>query len=192
VNEQDPSPTETPEQKPTERSQVGCGFWVLWVLALAAVGALSYCLCYFLPLSEYTLPPATLLIFGFLAGGVQGYAFRRQVPPVRRWIQASSLAGLVAALISILPTGLAASSVGLYAGWAYAWAAYGAVLGVMVQRFLPGRRWMLASLIGWAVASIVSGAVGLVLDVHRISGSTDSKVYRSPWRSRNQRCSVNT
>lgn len=62
---------------------------------------------------------------------------------------------------------------GLYAGWAYAWAAYGVVLGVVVQRFLPGRRRMLPSLIGWAIASIVSGAVGLVLDVHRISGSTE-------------------
>jgi hypothetical protein len=192
MDEQSPTPTEPLEQTPPEPPQVRCGFWALRVLALAAAGALSYCLCYFLPMSEYTLPPVTMLIFGFLAGGVQGFVLREQVPPVHRWIQASALAGLVAALISILPTGLAASSVGLYAGWTYAWAAYGAVLGIMVQRFLPGRRWMLASLIGWAVASIVSGAVGLVLDVHRISGSTDSKVYRSPWRSRNQRCSVNT
>jgi hypothetical protein len=111
----------------------------------AAAGALTFFLCYFLPLSEYTLPPATLLIFGFVAGGVQGFVLRRQVPPVRRWIQASALAGFVTVLRSILPTGLAASSVGLHADWAYAWAAYGAVLGVMVQRFLPGQRWMLAS-----------------------------------------------
>jgi hypothetical protein len=81
--------------------------------------------------------------------------------------------------------GLAASSVGLYAGWAYAWAAYGAVLGVVVQRFLPGRRWMLASLIGWAIASIVSGAVGLVLDVHRISGSTELLFLYSASQSQN-------
>jgi MFS family permease len=136
-------------------------------------------------MSEYTLPPATLLIFGFLAGGVQGYAFRRQVPPVRRWIQASSLAGLVAALISILPTGLAANSVGLYAGWAYAWAAYGAVLGVMLQRFFPGRRWMLTSLAGWATAGIVSGAVGCVSDVHRVSGSTELLLLYSASMSQN-------
>ena len=185
MNEQKPNPIETPEQTPTERLQVGWGFWALWVLALAAVGALSYCLSSFVPLSNYTLPPATMLIFGFLAGGVQGFAFSRQLPPVRTWILASSLAGLVAACISILPTGLAASSVGLYAGWAYAWAAYGAVLGVMVQRFLPGRRWMLASLIGWAIASIVSGAVGLVLDVHRISGSTELLFLYSASQSQN-------
>jgi hypothetical protein len=185
VNEQNPNPTESPEQTPTEPPQVGCGFWALWVLALATVGALSYCLCYFLPMSEYTLPPATMLIFGFLAGGVQGNAFRRQAPPVRRWIQASSLAGLVAALISILPTGLAASSVALYAGWAYAWAAYGAVLGAMLQRFFPGRRLMLASLAGWATAGIVSGAVGCVSDVLRVSGSTELLLLYSASMSRN-------
>jgi len=159
MDEQSPAPTEPLEQMPPEPPQVRCGFWVLWRLALAAAAALSYSLCYFLPRSEYTLPPVTLLIFGFLAGGVQGSVLRKQVPPIRRWIQASTLAGLVAALISILPTGLAASSVGLYAGWAYAWAAYGAVLGVMAQRFFPGRRWMLASLIGWALASVATGPV---------------------------------
>ena len=172
MNEQKPNPIETPEQTPTERLQVGWGFWALWVLALAAVGALSYCLSSFIPLSNYTLPPATMLIFGFLAGGVQGFAFKRQLPPVRTWILASSLAGLVAACISILPTGLAASSVGLYAGWAYAWAAYGAVLGVMLQQIFPGQRWMLTSLAGWATAGIVSGAVGWVSDVLRVSGTT--------------------
>jgi len=185
VNEQNSHPTETPDQTPTGRLEVGWGFWALWMLALAAAGALSYFLCYFLPMSEYTLPPMTLLIFGFLAGGVQGFVLRKQVPPVRRWIQASALAGFVAALISILPTGLAASSVGLYAGWAYAWAAYGAVLGVLVQRFLPGRKWMLTSLIGWAIASIVSGAVGFMLDVHRISGSTELLFLYSASQSQN-------
>jgi hypothetical protein len=172
VNEQTPHPTETPGQTPTGRPQVGWGFWVLWVLALAAVGTLSYCLGSLVPLSNHTLPPATMVIFGFLAGGVQGLALKQQLPPVRRWIQASSLAGLVAACISILPTGLAATSVGLYAGWAYAWAAYGAVLGVMLQRVFPGRRWMLTSLAGWATAGIVSGAVGWVSDVLRVSGTT--------------------
>lgn len=158
---------------------------VVWVLALAAVGALSHFLCYFLPMSEYTLPPVTLLIFGFLAGAGQGFVLRKQLPPVRRWIQASSLAGLVAMFICILPTGLAASSVGLYAGWAYAWAAYGAVLGVLVQRFLPGRRWMLASLLGWAAAGIVSGVVGLLLDVDRISGSNELLFLYSASQSQN-------
>jgi hypothetical protein len=172
VNEQNPLPTETPGQAPTGRPRVGWGFWVLWVLALAAVGTLSYCLGSLLPLSNHTLPPATMVMFGFLAGGVQGLALRQQFPPVRRWIQASSLAGLVAACISILPTGLAATSVGLYAGWAYAWAAYGAVFGVMLQRFYPDRRWMLPILTGWATAGIVSGAVGWVSDVLRVSGTT--------------------
>jgi hypothetical protein len=185
VNEKNANPTESPEQAPTEPPQVGCGSWVLWVLALAAVGALTYSLCYFLPMSEYTLPPATLLVFGFLAGAGQGFVLRNQLPPVRRWIQASSLAGLVAMFICILPTGLAASSVGLYAGWAYAWAAYGAVLGVLLQRFFPGRRWMLASLIGWAAASIASGAVGLLLDVHRISGSNELLFLYSASQSQN-------
>jgi hypothetical protein len=87
--------------------------------------------------------------------------------------------------ICILPTGLAASSAGLYAGWAYAWAAYGAVLGVLVHRFLPGWRWMLASLIGWAVAGIVSGVVGLLLDVDRISGSNELLFLYSASQSRN-------
>jgi hypothetical protein len=185
VNEQNPNPTESPEQTPTDPPQVGCGFWALWVLALAAAGALTYSLCYFLPMSEYTLPPATLLVFGFLAGAGQGFVLRNQLPPVRRWIQASSLAGLVAMFICILPTGLAASSAGLYAGWAYAWAAYGAVLGVLVQRFLPGRRWMLASLLGWAVAGIVSGVVGLLLDVDRISGSNELLFLYSASQSQN-------
>ena len=185
MDEQSPAPRDPPKQTPPEPSQVGCAFWALWALALAAIGALSHFLCYFLPMSEYTLPPVTMLVFGFLAGGAQGFVFRRQLPPVRRWIQASALAGLVAALISILPTGLAASSVGLYAGWAYAWATYGAVLGVMLQRFFPGRRWILASLIGWATAGIVSGAVGLVSDVHRISGSIELLFFYSASQSQN-------
>jgi hypothetical protein len=44
---------------------------------------------------------------------------------------------------------------------------------------------MLASLIGWATASIVSGAVGLVLDVHRISGSTELLFLYSASQSQN-------
>lgn len=61
MNKQNPHPTETPDQTPTGRPQVGWGFWALWVLALAAVGALSYCLSSFVPLSNYTLPPATIM-----------------------------------------------------------------------------------------------------------------------------------
>jgi hypothetical protein len=173
VNEQDSHPTAAPEPAPTERVQVGLGFWVLWVLGLAAVGVLSHCLSSFVPMSNYSLPPVTMLLFGCLAGGVQGFALRRQLPPVRKWILVGSLAGLVAALISILPTALAETSMALYAGWAYAWAAYGAVLGVVLQRIFPGQRWMLTSLAGWATAGIVSGAVGWVSDVLRVSGTTE-------------------
>jgi hypothetical protein len=55
----------------------------------------------------------------------------------------------------------------------------------MLQRFFPDRRWMLASLIGWATAGIVSGAVGLVSDVHRISGSIELLFLYSASQSQN-------
>ena len=184
MDEQSPHSTETSDPTPTQQLQVGWGFWVLWVLALAAVGALSYCVASLVPISNYTLPPVTMLAFGFLAGGIQGLAFRRQHPPVRRWILVGSLAGFVAALISILPTALAATSAGLYAGWAYAWAVYGAVLGVILQRILPGQRWMLASLAGWAAAGIVSGSVGWIADVLRASGTIGMHLFSPPSLSR--------
>jgi hypothetical protein len=174
---------ETPDQTVAGRAQVGWGFWALWVLALAVVGALSYCVGGEAPLANFTLPPAAMMIFGFLAGGVQGFALRRQFPPARMWILSSSVAGFLAACVSVLPTSLAATSVGLLAGWAYAWAAYGAVLGVMLQRIFPGRWWMLTSLAGWAMAGLVSGAVGWALDVILVTG-TDPALSPLPASSR--------
>jgi len=165
MNEQNSPATETPDQTLVGRIQVGWGFWALWVVALAAVGALSYRGPAEAPLADFSLPPMAMIIFGFLAGGVHAFALRRQAPPARWWVLASSLAGFVAALVSLLSTSLAATSVGLLAGWAYGWAVYGAVFGVMLQRIFPSRWLMLASLAGWATAGIVSGAVGWALDV---------------------------
>ena len=54
----------------TRRTPVGWGFWALWVPALAAVGALSYRVGAEVPLANFTLPPAAMIIFGLLAGGV--------------------------------------------------------------------------------------------------------------------------
>ena len=74
MDEQNPHPTETSDATPTEQLQVGWGFWVLWVLALAAAGALSYCLGSVVPLAHYTLPPATMLAFGSMSFSIwQGY-----------------------------------------------------------------------------------------------------------------------
>ncbi len=82
------APTEkTPDQRAAGRAQGGWGFWALWVPALAAVGALSYLVGAFAPLAEFTLPPAAMVLFGLLAGGVQGFALRQRVPPARRWIR---------------------------------------------------------------------------------------------------------
>ena len=72
---------------------------------------------------------------------------------------------------------------GLLAGWAYAWAVYGAVLGVLLQRVVPGRWWMLASLAGWATAGLVSGAMGWALDVFQVT-ATDPMLSPLPATSR--------
>lgn len=183
VNEENTPAMETPDQTPAGRIDVGWGFWALWVAALAVVGALSYRAGAVAPLAGFTLPPATMMIFGFLAGGVLGFAFRRQVPPARRWILTSCLAGFLAACVSVLSTSLAETPAGLLAGWAYAWAVYGAVLGVMLQRISPGRWLMLASLAGWATAGIVSGAAGWALDVFQVTG-TDPALSPLPSSSR--------
>jgi len=183
MNEQNSPATETPDQTLVGRIQVGWGFWALWVVALAAVGALSYRGPAEAPLADFSLPPMAMIIFGFLAGGVHAFALRRQAPPARWWVLASSLAGFVAALVSLLSTSLAATSVGLLAGWAYGWAVYGAVFGVMLQRIFPSRWLMLASLAGWATAGIVSGAVGWALDVLVVT-ATDPALSPLPATSR--------
>ena len=135
------------------------------------------------PLANFTLPPAAMLLFGFLAGGAQGFVMRRRVPPARWWILASSLAGFLAACVSIFPTSAAATPAGLLAGWAYAWAVYGAVLGVVLQRISPGHWLVLASLGGWAVAGIVSGAVGWASDVLLVT-ATDPMLSPLPATAR--------
>jgi len=177
------SPIEAPDQTLPGGPQVGWGFWALWVLALAALGALSYRVGAEAPLANFTLPPVAMLIFGLLAGGVPTLALRRQLPSARWWILASSLAGFLAACVSVLSTSLAATSEGLLAGWAYAWAVYGAVFGVMLQRILPSRRLILASLAGWTAAGIVSGAVGWAVDVLLVT-ATDPALSPLPATSR--------
>ena len=177
MNEQNSLAIETPDQTPSGRAQVGWGFWALWVLALAAVGALSYLVGAVAPVAEFTLPPVTMMIFGLLAGGVQGFALRRQIPPARWWILASSVAGFLAACVSVVATSLAETAIGLLAGWAYAWAAYGAVLGVILLRISPRRWLMLTSLAGWATAGIVSGAVGWALDVFLVAETIPTTAF---------------
>ena len=162
---------------PVGRAQAGWGSWVRLVLALAAVGAVSYLAGAVAPVAVFTLPPVAMVIFGFLAGGVQAFAWRRQYPPARQWVLASGLAGLVAAVVSVVSTAPAQSSVGLLAGWAYAWAAYGSVLGLVIGR-LAVRRWFLpASLLGWATAGIASGAVGWALDVFQVTQTIPTTAF---------------
>lgn len=161
----------------TGRTPVEWGSWVLLVLALAAVGAVSYLAGAVAPVAVFTLPPVAMLVFGFLAGGVQAFAWRRQYPPVSQWVLASSLAGLAAALVSVVSTSPAQTSAGLLAGWAYAWAAYGSVFGLVIQR-LSARRWLLpAGLLGWATAGITSGAVGWALDVFQVTETVPTTAF---------------
>ena len=164
---------ETAQEIVVERAPVGWGIWVPWVVALAAAGALSYLIGSLALFAKYTLPPVAMILFGFLAGVAQGYALRRQYPPVRWWILSSCVAGFVAAGTGFLLTGMAGTTVGMYAGWAFAWAVYGVVLGVMLQRISAGRWWMLTGLVGWGTAGIVSGAVASISDVLRVSGTTE-------------------
>jgi hypothetical protein len=89
MNGQNSPAVGTPDQILVGRTQAGWGSWVLSVLALAAAGALSYLVGAFAPLAELTLPPVAVLIFGFLAGGAQGVAWRRRLPPTRWWILSS-------------------------------------------------------------------------------------------------------
>ena len=156
---------ETLDQPDVGRARLGRGFYALWIVGLAVAGALSYRVAAEAPEAEFTLPAVAIVIFGVLAGGVQGVALRRQAPPVHWWLLASSLAGLFAAGISLFSTSLARSSVGLLAGWAYAWAAYGALLGVALLRFFPSRWVMLVGLAGWATAGMVGAAAGWAADV---------------------------
>jgi len=114
-----------------------------------------------------------MLIFGVLAGIVQGIALRRFNPRIWRWILTSSLAGVVAAgvsfvmmLIGVLATQTAA---GLLAGWACAWVVYGAVVGVVLRPITPGRPVMVASIAGWAAAGILGGVVAWATDLFLVT-----------------------
>ena len=160
---------ETSDQSLAGRTKVGWGSWAVSVLALAAVGAVSYLAGGVAPVAVFTLPPVAMLLFGFLGGGTQAFAWRRRYPPARQWLLAGSLAGIIAAGVSIVSTLSAQTSEGLLAGWAYAWAAYGAVFGLMLQRISARRRLVLASLIGWATAGMASGAMGWALDVFQVA-----------------------
>lgn len=177
MTQQNPPFAEMAEPPPAGLARASWGAWILLVAALAAVGALSYTLGALAPVPEFTLPPATMLIFGFLAGAVHGLVWRRQFPPIRRWVLTSSLAGLLAAGISVPSTFLADTAVGLLAGWAFVWAAYGAAFGLMLRRISPRRWWMLVSLLGWAAAGIVSGAVAWALDVFVISETIPTTAF---------------
>jgi hypothetical protein len=87
------------------------------------------------------LAPVAMPVFGILAGIVQGSALRRLDPPIRRWILASSLAGILAGCVSffamVMGVVVIVSPAGLLAGWVCAWAGYGAVLGTVLQRLSP-------------------------------------------------------
>jgi hypothetical protein len=167
--EHDSSVTKESDQGLAGGPSSGWGSWALSVPALAAVGAASYLVGAVAPVAVFTLPPAAMILFGLLAGGAQALAWGRAYPLARRWVLASSLAGLVAACVSVVSTSPAETAGGLLAGWAYAWAAYGAVFGLMVQRISARRRLVLASLAGWATAGIASGAVGWALDVFQVA-----------------------
>jgi len=174
MNRENSPAKEALNQPDAERTQVGRGFWTLSAVALAVVGALSYRVAAEAPQAEFTLPPVAIVILCILAGGVYGFALRRQAPPIHWWLLASSLAGFLAAGVSVFTTFLARSSAGLFAGWAYAWAAYGALLGIALRRISPDHRVMLACIGGWALAGLVSGALGWGTDVCvvRDAGST--------------------
>jgi hypothetical protein len=169
MDEQNSSAMETSDQSLAGRTKVGWGSWAVSVLALAAVGAVSYLAGAVAPVAVFTLPPVAMMLFGFLAGGAQALAWRRRYPPARQWVLAGSLAGILAAGVSIVSTCPAQTSEGLLAGWAYTWAAFGAVSGLMLQRISGHRRLVLASLAGWATAGIASGAVGWALDVFQVT-----------------------
>jgi hypothetical protein len=177
MNGQDLPAHETPDPPQVVRAQPGWGFWALSVLALAAVGALSYRLGAAVPFATLLLPPATMLLFGFLAAGVYGFALRRLIPPARWWILASALAGILAAWVSVVSTSLAQTAGGLLAGWAYAWAAYGALFGVMAQRIARRRALMLASLAAWAAAGIVSAVVGWAMDIFQVTETVPTTAF---------------
>ncbi|MEA3334659.1 MAG: hypothetical protein U9R25_02040 [Chloroflexota bacterium] len=177
MNEQKPLTPETTDQTSAELTQLGWGSWALWVLGLAVAGAVSYRLGAVAPLAVLTLPPVAIMLFGILAGGVYGFVLRQQFPPARRWILASSLAAVVAACVSVVTTSLAETSASLLAGWAFAWAAYGALFGVMLQRIFPNRWLMLASLAAWTSAGILSGAVGWALEVFLVTETIPTSAF---------------
>jgi hypothetical protein len=171
MNEQNQPAAETQDVTLPAHTPVGWGYWIFCVLALAAAGALSYLAGAQAPLAGFTIGPAAMGLFGILAGAVQAVALRRRIPPAGWWFLASGVAGLAAALVAIVSTSPAESSLGLLVGWAYAWAAYGALFGVLLQRF-SRRRWlMLASLAGWAAAGFLGGVVGWALDVFQVAPS---------------------
>ena len=172
-----PSPdVETLDHTEAEPPHLGWGFLAFWVLAHSAAGAVSCRLGAEVPWIGLMVAPAALLIFGVLVGMALGFALRRQDPPVRRWILAGFLAGLVAATVSFFTMliGVLAtqSTVGLVAGWACAWAVYGAVIGGVLSRIIPGRPVIFVSTAGWAVAGIVGGLVGWAKDLWRVTRTT--------------------
>ncbi|UCC88777.1 MAG: WD40 repeat domain-containing protein [Anaerolineales bacterium] len=173
---------ETPDQTHIDRPRAGRDFWPLWALAPAVIGALSCRIGAGMALDEIILAPLAMLIFGFWVGIVQAFALRRQGRLAYWWILTSSLAGMVAGGVSFFTVAVGvfvfSSSAGLLGGWAAAWAAYGAMCGVVHwpvlrrQRVPRSHRAMLGSLAGWTTAGVVGGAVGWARDVVSVTPNT--------------------
>jgi hypothetical protein len=174
IEEDNPSVKEESDQRLGGGPRSGWGSWAFSVLALAAVGAVSYLVGAVAPVAVFTLPPVAIMLFGFLAGGALALAWRRRYPPARRWVLAGSLAGILAAGVSIVSTASAQTSQALLAGWAYAWTAYGTAFGLMLQQISARRHLVLASLVAWATAGLTSGAVGWALGVFQVAETVSS------------------
>jgi hypothetical protein len=177
MNEMNSSDIATSDQNLVGHTQVGWGSLAESVLALGAAGAVSYLAGGAAPMAVFTLPPVAMMLFGILSGGAQAFAWRRSYPPARQWILAGSLAGILTAGVSIISTSPAQTSAGLLAGWAYAWAAYGAVFGLMAQRISARRGMVLASLIGWTTAGLTSAAVGWALEVFQVAETIPTTAF---------------
>ena len=155
-----------------ERSQVGWGFWLGWVLA-STVGMFAGFTAGFFSLAltadvldvlgDWSFELAWGIMIGIGVGILQWLVLRRRVSGVGWWVLASAAAGAVIFLAENI--GYSESlSFGALLRYAVVVALSGAVAGILQWLVLRGKVsragwWVLASTVGWVLAKTVSRAI---------------------------------
>jgi hypothetical protein len=140
---------------------VGWAFWIQWVLASAASGAVTLSVTGTMVRAGRPSPVVVAAIFGLLLGAslglTQWLALRQRIPMAYLWVLVSILGGLLLA-ISAFATG---GPVGGPSGGAIIGAALGIMQWVVLRRYFSHAYvWWLASIVGFALGLTADETVG--------------------------------